>query len=111
VDEWSAYLSAMTEGRYFEAHEILEAPWRQTHSYRLKIAIWIAAAFVHWSRQRPQGAIRLFTRVLKDPQAADLPIADQIIAWITAVEHGSPTRPPSLADLKVLVAWANPNNR
>ncbi len=104
--DWAEYRRAMMEGRYFEAHEILEVPWRRSRDHRLQIAIWIAAAFVHWTREQPIGAIRLFTRILNDPEAEDLPIRHTIERWIRAVDAGENPRAPTAGEFHRLRLWA-----
>lgn len=79
---WDQYRAAMLRGQYFKAHEFLEIPWRKNRSRRLQIAIWFAAAFVHWSRGKP-GSIVLFKRILEDPLTTDLPIREDVRRWFS----------------------------
>lgn len=93
----------MLEGRYFEAHEILEEPWRLSRDVRLQTAIWVAAAFVHWKRGNMEGALRLFARVHR---AVDDALTPDLQIWISAVTERDPLMPPSPALLERLEHWA-----
>lgn len=104
MDEvWAAFRDAMLAGRYFEAHEILEDPWRISRDERLKTVIWVAAAFVHWQRGRPSGAQRLFTRVLESPLEAP---GDVVECWLHDIQSGHPMAPPTPSQLQSLEDWA-----
>lgn len=102
-DIWTAFRNAMLEGRYFEAHEILEEPWRVSRDARLQTAIWVAAAFVHWQRGNMAGALRLFARVRR---AVDDALAPDLDTWMSAVEQQHPLMPPTPALLARLENWA-----
>lgn len=104
-NEWDAYVQAMLEGRYFEAHEILEVPWRQNRDVRLQIAIWIAAAFVHWSKGNTNGARRLFLRALNIPESKEIPIRPALERWIRHVDTRS-LEHPTPTELEALGVWA-----
>ncbi len=56
---WEDYLVAMREGRYFQAHEVLEGWWRQEHSARLQAAIWFAVLLLHAARGNAVGVRRV----------------------------------------------------
>ncbi len=110
ADNWVCFRQAMTNGQYFEAHEILEIPWRETRSIRMHIAIWIAAAFVHWSRNEHRGARILFERVLNHPAASSLPLLEDIQQWSQAVAREKTLSTPSLQQLESLVGWGQSEN-
>ena len=104
-DDWARYRQAMATGQYFEAHEILETPWRETRSIRMHIAIWIAAGFVHWSRFEYRGTKILFDRVVNYPAASSLPIKDAIDKWADAATHRQPVLSPTNQQLDALIQW------
>lgn len=103
----------MLDGRYFEAHEILEIPWRGSRNARLQIAIWLAAAFVHWSKEEWPGTIKLLGRILDSTDALDLPIRDCVEFWITAASSQERLVKPRYEELNHLIAWGQtlPKNR
>lgn len=93
----------MLQGDFFEAHEILEVPWRENHDPRLRTVIWVAAAFVHWQRDHTNGATRLFQRVYD--HVAD-PARAEVKTWLDRVQSGRALRMPTPGALTVLEAWA-----
>ena len=93
----------MLQGDFFEAHEILEVPWRENHDPRLRTVIWVAAAFVHWQRDHAPGAMRLFRRVCD--HVAD-PARVEVQTWLDQVQSGRALRMPTPEALAVLEAWA-----
>ncbi|MCY0878524.1 MAG: DUF309 domain-containing protein [Firmicutes bacterium] len=105
MDAWQAYVDAMHAARFYEAHELLESLWRATKSDKAQIAIWIAAAFLHWQRQNVSGALTLFRRTAVHPLASEMPLASEIQGWIAAVESEAPVVPPARALLLELADW------
>ncbi|NMP22951.1 DUF309 domain-containing protein [Sulfobacillus harzensis] len=100
---WHAFRMAMLQCRYFEAHEILEEPWRLSHDCKLQAAIWVAAAFVHSQRENFSGALRLLKRI--EPLAHG-PFAEDLNGWIRVIENGGALSPPSTAQIQHLEDWA-----
>ncbi len=105
IDEWDEYVQAMSDGRYFEAHEILENPWRKNKNARYQIAIWLAAAFVHWSKSQFTGARRLLGQIFKSPDAADLPIRQSLELWAALIASGQSRIQPTSEELERLAIW------
>lgn len=105
-DEWTRFTLAMRQGRYFDAHEILEEPWRNSREHRLQVAIWLAAALTHWSRDQLPGTTRLLERILNDADTQDLPIRETLLSWIEAARRGEPVIIPPVKILEDLKAWA-----
>ncbi len=105
IDEWDEYVQAMCDGRYFEAHEILERPWRKNRNARYQIAIWLAAAFVHWSKSQYTGARRLLGRILKSPDTTDLPIRQSLELWTALIASTQSRIQPTSEELERLAIW------
>lgn len=106
MDEvWQAFARAMGEAHYFEAHEILEVPWRQTHDRRLQMTIWIAAAFVHWARDHGAGSKILLERLKTDSTRPPHDVLLLVDAWLREIHRGASAVPPSPHDLATLAAW------
>lgn len=55
---WQAFLQAYREGRFFEAHEVLEHAWLRRKSDFYRGMIILAAAFVKRDRQELEGVRR-----------------------------------------------------
>lgn len=102
---WDAYVLTMMEGRFFEAHEILEIPWRTSHNHRLQIAIWLSAAFVHWSKGEYPGTVKLLRRILHHTQGEHMPIRERVAAWLAQAQSGQSMDLLTLADLEALSRW------
>lgn len=102
---WESFREAMLNGHYFEAHEILEVPWRQHRNIHMQIAIWLAAAFVHWSNGRYGGAEHLLTRIANHPAAVDLPLLDAVNRWLSQVHNGDPVMPWTAPEIDHVLAW------
>lgn len=107
ADPWDQFRYAMLTRRFFEAHEFLEIPWRKNHSMHLRVAIWAAAAFVHWQKSNFSGATRLFARILDTPDAVDLPIRDAIQSWLAALSRSEPLVDPKPGELSQLIEWGH----
>ena len=69
------YFGCFNQGRYFEAHEVLEDLWlpirRQPVGDFYKGLIQLAGAFVHWNKGRHQPAVALLK--LADANLAKFP--------------------------------------
>ncbi len=53
--DYLRFVELFNEGRYWESHEVLEAPWRTNRSPFYKGMIIYASAFVHGRRGNPRG--------------------------------------------------------
>jgi hypothetical protein len=95
----------MLSSHYFEAHEFLEVPWRESRNIRLQIAIWLAAAYVHWSRGNYSGAVRLFARIVDHPAAATLPILHELNVWLSQAQDGEPVLAWTHAAIGQVLEW------
>jgi len=49
------FLALYAEGRFWESHEVLEIPWRETGSDFYQGLILYASAWVHWKRGNAHG--------------------------------------------------------
>lgn len=49
------FLELYHAGEYWESHEALEGPWRQSRSELYHGLILLASAFVHWRRENAHG--------------------------------------------------------
>lgn len=107
---WDAFIQSMLSGQYFEAHEILEAPWRETKDRRLQTAIWVAAAYVHLDRQNPSGARRILTRILAVEDLDDRDVRRCIQARLSELDQGLAPIPPNHALLVQLRRWVERDN-
>jgi predicted metal-dependent hydrolase len=54
-DALSAYLALYRAGEYWESHEVLEGPWRETGDDFTQGLILLASAWVHWQRGNAHG--------------------------------------------------------
>lgn len=65
-DAWQEGLSLFRDGRWFEAHEVLEGAWRATppgpRRELLQGLIQLAVSLEHWRRQNPRGAWGQWTK-------------------------------------------------
>jgi hypothetical protein len=50
-----AFLDLYGRGEYWESHEVLEGPWRETGSAFYQGLILYASAWVHWQRGNAHG--------------------------------------------------------
>ena len=50
-----AFLDLYGRGEYWESHEVLEGPWRETGSDFYQGLILYASAWVHWTRENAHG--------------------------------------------------------
>lgn len=103
-----AYHQAMTDARYFEAHEILEDAWRPTKAADLQTAIWVAAAYLHWQRGNHSGAERLAQRVearLGAARGVPSELAALVCEWVAALLDAAPYEPIRPPLLDALCRW------
>ena len=78
---WFRFNEALVTKQYFEAHEILEELWRQSHDSKVQTAIWIAAVFTHWSRKRQEGALKIVNKILQSPSRYPDSLRTTLQAW------------------------------
>lgn len=105
-----AYRLAMTDARYFAAHEILEDVWRPTKAADLQAAIWVAAAYLHWQRGNYPGAQRLAQRVadrLRANPGGSPDLARRVGDWVALLMREAPYQPISAPLLEELCGWLN----
>lgn len=62
--EYDAYVACWNEGRFFEAHEVLEGLWIRTRDEYQRGLIQLAAALHHVERGNVKGARTMFDRAL-----------------------------------------------
>lgn len=103
---WQRFVVQLTQGEYFEAHETIEELWRVNHDPRLQSAIWVAAAFVHWSRGTRTGAQKLFGKLVRDEGHRPDPLIPQIRVWTEALSQNLPCPGIAPTDRDALVKWA-----
>lgn len=101
---WTSFAKALHDGRYFEAHDILEALWRTTHDPRQQAAIWLAAAFYHWQRQNRVGAAKLLAKTRA--RATGSALAATVDAWLILLADGRPCPGWRASDIATLLFWA-----
>lgn len=51
------FVACFNRGEFWEGHEVLEGPWRETRSDFYKGLILYASAFVHVQRRNPRGVL------------------------------------------------------
>ncbi len=64
---YTQYFQLFHQEKFFEAHEVLEALWKETHGAQREFyqgLIQIAAALVHLQKQNRPGAEALFKKAL-----------------------------------------------
>ncbi len=54
-DALETFVRKVEDGEYWESHEVLEGPWRETGSDFLQGLILYASAFVHLKRENAHG--------------------------------------------------------
>jgi len=62
--EYLAFIELFNQGKFFQAHEVLEHLWRREHGGDRDFyqgLIQIAAVFVHVQKQTPDGAQKMFS--------------------------------------------------
>ena len=113
-----AFLRCFNEGRYYEAHEVLERLWlpvRRTKEGDLwKGLIQLAAAFVHVQKNRPgparsllQSARRRLRPFLPSHKLVQVPGAIELtLEWEIRILEGEGLELPSL--LMELCPWLGP---
>ena len=62
--EFDAFIGCWNEGRFFEAHEVLEGLWMRTRDEFQRGLIQLAAALYHIQRGNIKGARTMFDRAL-----------------------------------------------
>jgi predicted metal-dependent hydrolase len=75
--EYVAFVECWNDGRFFEAHEVLEGLWVRTHDRRQQGLIQMAAALYHLQRGNLKGARTMIDRALprlRDARAAASPV-------------------------------------
>ena len=103
---WSAFNQSLSSQRYFEAHEILEVLWRQSHDTKTQTAIWIAALFVHWQRGHHPGALKILKKIMDSPRRYDPKFFATLTTWHHWLQQHAPA--PSLTPFQrmILIRWA-----
>lgn len=98
--QYLGFFECFNQGRFFEAHEVLESLWLNQRGQPLglfyKGLIQMAGAFVHWHRQRPQPAVSLFNLARSNlapyaPLCERLPLDRLLLCldqWSAAVQSG-----------------------
>ncbi len=102
---WAAFQEALSYGRYFDAHDILEGEWLETKSVRTQGAIWVAAAFHHWSRGNQVGVTRLLHK-LNERAGPDARLASASARWLGEAQSGAGCPGLTTGEIQALVAWA-----
>lgn len=59
------FIRLFNEERFWDAHEVLEGPWRENRSPFYKGIIIYASAFVHVQRGNPAGVRKQMAKVLR----------------------------------------------
>ena len=54
-DALHAFLALYAAGEYWESHEVLEGPWRESRDDFTQALILLASAWVHWQRGNAHG--------------------------------------------------------
>lgn len=54
-DALHAYLRLYRAGEFWESHEVLEGPWRESRDDFTQALILLASAWVHWQRGNAHG--------------------------------------------------------
>lgn len=103
---WECFAEDMVRGEYFDAHEAIESLWRLAHDPRSQSAIWVAAAFVHWSRGTLLGAQKMFDKLLRDEAHRPDPLLPLILEWTRAINQRLPCPGIAPTDRDALVQWA-----
>ena len=103
---WQRFDQDLAHGAYFDAHEVLEDLWPRDHDPRRQAAIWVAAAFVHWSRGTLSGARKLFLKLDRDAAHRPDPLMPLIDYWIGALDQNLPNPGITPTDRDTLVRWA-----
>jgi hypothetical protein len=83
---WRAGLALLRRGEWFEAHELLEAPWRELPAGPVREAvqgtIQAAVALEHLRRGNPVGAEKVWARARARWASLDAwPLAPELAAW------------------------------
>jgi hypothetical protein len=62
--EYDAFIACWNDGRFFEAHEVLEGLWIRTHDEYQRGLIQLAAALYHIQRANLKGARTMCDRAI-----------------------------------------------
>jgi uncharacterized protein len=62
--EYDAFIACWNDGRFFQAHEVLEGLWIRTRDEYQRGLIQLAAALYHIQRQNVRGARTMCSRAL-----------------------------------------------
>jgi hypothetical protein len=106
---WTSFAKALGDGRYFQAHDILEELWRTTHDPRQQAAIWLAAAFHHWQGHNRVGAAKLLTKTRA--RATGSALAARVDLWLALLGDGRPCPSWRPSDIATLLSWAQEPTR
>ena len=100
--EFVAYMECWNDGRYFEAHEVLEGLWMRTRDERQRGLIQLAAALYHVQRANVKGARTMLDRALprlEAPSKEPLPFSiEDLVEFARGLRAAldSPNGAPSL---------------
>ena len=75
VDALRSFLTLYGAGKYWESHEALEGPWRETRDDFTQALILLASAWVHWERGNAHGVRAQLAKTLE--RLADCPSSHQ----------------------------------
>ena len=103
---WFRFNEALRTHRHFEAHEILEALWRQNHDKKVQTAIWLAALFTHWSRGQYPGALKILEKILNSPVGYPNELRPVLHTWQLSLKTGSPMPDIQAFERMILIRWA-----
>ncbi len=103
---WRRFDQDLTSGAYFDAHEAIEELWRRDRDPRQQSAIWIAAAFVHWSKGTLSGAQKLLIKLTRDAAHRPDPLMPVVERWMAALAENLPNPGITPTERKILVRWA-----
>lgn len=70
-DALAAFLALYRAEEFWESHEVLEGPWRQTGDDFTQALILLASAWVHWQRGNAHGVRAQLAKMLD--RLADAP--------------------------------------
>ncbi len=103
---WQRFDQDLANNAYFDAHEALEELWHRDRDPRQQAAIWIAVAFVHWSRGNFPGAQKLLTKLDRQVAGRAEPLMPLIDDWAKALGHHRPCPGITPTERDLIVRWA-----
>lgn len=102
--DYLRFVELFNEGRYWESHEVLEAPWRKSRSPFYKGMIIYASAFVHGRRGNPRGVRKQLLKAEKylsayTPHYLGLDVGARLRHARLCLAHVEGSAPPSGEEL------------